>query len=160
MYFQSVMSYALSGAQVSLDAVSGVIKAVTPTLQYSSSNPIVMSPLWKLAANTGPFTRIAAISGATAVLVNAYGSHSKHLNEQYQIKVFDTASRYHFTHTLVILGLPLCRAPYVTATFMLSGIILFCGSCYYYSFTGDKRMNKLTPFGGICFILGWLSMCI
>ena len=36
-----------------------------------------MSPLWKLAANAGPFVKIAALNGAAAVILGAYGSHSK-----------------------------------------------------------------------------------
>jgi len=36
-------------------------------------------PLWKLAANTGPYVRLAAISGATAVILGAIGSHSKQI---------------------------------------------------------------------------------
>jgi len=34
-------------------------------------------PLWKLAATTGPYVRLAAISGATAVILGAIGSHSE-----------------------------------------------------------------------------------
>lgn len=33
-------------------------------------------PLWRLAQATGPFVRIAAISGAAGVILGAYGSHS------------------------------------------------------------------------------------
>lgn len=39
------------------------------------------------------------------------------ISEQYddekgeQRRVFDTASRYHFIHTLALLGLPMCRRP-------------------------------------------------
>jgi len=34
-------------------------------------------PLWKLAAATGPYVRLAAISGAAAVILGAIGSHSE-----------------------------------------------------------------------------------
>ncbi|XP_003705249.1 transmembrane protein 256 homolog [Megachile rotundata] len=156
---QSVLNYALSGAQLSLDAATGAVKFVTRT----NSKPKVeatMSPLWKLASAAGPFTKIAALSGASAVVINAYGAHTPHLKDEKLIKIFDTASRYHLVHSLVILALPLCRSPYLTCTFMLSGMILFSGSCYYYALTGDKRYNKVTPFGGVCYILGWLSMLI
>jgi len=34
-------------------------------------------PLYKLAAASGPYVRLAAISGATAVILGAVGSHSK-----------------------------------------------------------------------------------
>lgn len=35
-------------------------------------------PLWKLAQATGPYVRLAALSGAAAVILGAYGSHSKY----------------------------------------------------------------------------------
>lgn len=35
-------------------------------------------PLWKLAAATGPYIKCAALSGAMAVILGAYGSHSKY----------------------------------------------------------------------------------
>jgi len=34
-------------------------------------------PLWKLAAASGPYVRLAALSGATAVILGALGSHRK-----------------------------------------------------------------------------------
>lgn len=34
-------------------------------------------PLWRLAAATGPYIRLAAFSGAVAVILGAYGSHRK-----------------------------------------------------------------------------------
>lgn len=161
----------------------------------SAPSPI---PLWKLAAATGPYVKLAALSGAVAVILGAYGSHREfednektvwdlknlHFSGQYpketareSVKVFETASRYHFVHTLALLGLPLCRASSVVrngskrhieqrrnfrysqaGVFMVSGILMFCGPCYYFAFTSDKRFSKITPFGGTCFILGWLSM--
>ncbi|XP_014215191.1 transmembrane protein 256 homolog isoform X2 [Copidosoma floridanum] len=119
-------------------------------------------PLWKLALQTGPFVRIAAISGAAAVILGAYGSHKAYPDDkgQEQRRVFDVASRYHFVHTLALLGSPLCRMPYLTSSFLIAGILLFSGTCYYYAFTGDKSYSRLTPVGGTCFILGWLAMLI
>lgn len=34
-------------------------------------------PLWKLAAASGPYVRLAALNGAIAVMLGAYGAHSK-----------------------------------------------------------------------------------
>jgi uncharacterized membrane protein YgdD (TMEM256/DUF423 family) len=30
-----------------------------------------------------------------------------------QRRIFETANRYHFIHTLALLGLPLCRVPHL-----------------------------------------------
>ncbi|XP_020285629.1 transmembrane protein 256 homolog [Pseudomyrmex gracilis] len=120
-------------------------------------------PLWKLAANTGPYVRLAAISGAAAVILGAVGSHRHYPKDETGVekrRIFETANRFHFIHTLALLGLPLCKYPFVAATFFLSGIVLFSGSCYYTAFTDDLRFKRIPPFGGFCLILGWCSMLL
>lgn len=116
-------------------------------------------PLWRMAAANGPFVRLAALNGAAAVILGAYGSHRKYQGKDDR-RIFETANRYHFIHTLALLGLPMCRAPYMAAIFFIAGIILFSGTCYYSAFTGRRELNKITPFGGVCLIAGWLCMCI
>lgn len=92
-------------------------------------------PLWKLAAN-GPYVVLAALSGATAVVLGAIGFHSKYIMYtstrsvdnppvcfignyprddvgQEQRRIFEIANQYHFIHTLALLGLPLCRTPFL-----------------------------------------------
>lgn len=49
-------------------------------LGFKSKNEIKIPspiPLWKLAADTGPYVRLAAFSGAAAVILNGYGFYSK-----------------------------------------------------------------------------------
>lgn len=138
---------------------SSVAGYLTPKGDIKMPPPV---PLWKLASATGPYVRLAALSGATAVILGAYGAHRKYPEDDKvdHKQIFETASRYHFIHTLALLGLPLCRKPFLAATFLLSGVVMFSGTCYYCAFTGDKQWNRLTPIGGVCFIIGWLSMCI
>ncbi|KAJ8680592.1 hypothetical protein QAD02_016379 [Eretmocerus hayati] len=170
MGFQDALNYALFTNPISahtlqitkatVDGVSNLIGLKPKTVEVIKMVP--PEPLWKLASATGPFVRLAALSGAAAVILGAYGSHKNYPDEkgQEQRRVFDTASRYHFIHTLALLGMPLCRMPYLAGTFMLSGIVLFSGTCYYYAFTGKRTYSRLTPIGGTCFILGWLGMMI
>lgn len=40
------------------------------------SKMIPPEPLWKVAAACGPYVRLAGLSGAAAVVLGAYGSHS------------------------------------------------------------------------------------
>ncbi|XP_014470920.1 PREDICTED: transmembrane protein 256 homolog isoform X2 [Dinoponera quadriceps] len=120
-------------------------------------------PLWKLAAANKPYVVLTALNGATAVYLGAIGFHRNYPKGevgQEQRRIFEIANQYHFIHTLALLGLPLCRTPFLAATFMLSGILLFCGSGYYIAFTSDRRFRRTTPIGGFCFILGWCSMCL
>lgn len=39
------------------------------------------------------------------------GHYSKDEIGQEQRRIFETANRYHFIHTLALLGLPLCKFP-------------------------------------------------
>ncbi|XP_012275423.1 transmembrane protein 256 homolog isoform X1 [Orussus abietinus] len=168
MGVQDIISYTLFTNPISSGAYSYAKTASIAVRDYIGLQPRVQVkmvtpdpvPLWKLAAASGPFIRLAAISGTAAIILGATGTHRKYPDEkgQDQKEVFKTASFYHFVHTLALMGLPLCRAPYIAGTFMVSGIVLFCGSCYYYAFTGDKRFSRFTPIGGTCFILGWLGM--
>lgn len=47
-----------------------------------------------------------------------------------------------------------------TTILMTSGMALFCGTCYYISFTNDRRVSKFTPVGGFLLIFGWLSFVL
>ncbi|XP_070156831.1 transmembrane protein 256 homolog [Polyergus mexicanus] len=146
-------SYAWSAASSATDYLG-----LKPKVEIKMQSPV---PLWKLAAASGPYVKLAAISGAAAVILGAVGSHRYYSKDEIgkeQRRIFETANRYHFIHTLALLGLPLCRFPTVAATFFLSGILLFCGSCYYTAFIGDRRFSTSTPIGGFCFILAWCSM--
>jgi hypothetical protein len=44
--------------------------------KQSMGNAIHHEPLWMLARSTGPFIKIAAVSGALAVILGAYNGHS------------------------------------------------------------------------------------
>ncbi|XP_073982643.1 uncharacterized protein isoform X3 [Rhodnius prolixus] len=118
-------------------------------------------PLWKLASSSSYFVKIAGISGASAVILGAYGAHSLLSDDEKDDnvkKAFESANRYHFIHTLALLGVPLCRYPSLSGCLFILGLSMFCGTCYYSSLSGDHRFRRLTPIGGTFFILGWLSL--
>lgn len=75
------------------------------------------TPLWKLASENGPFIRIAGIMGASAVILGAYGAHRTYPKDRVQeLKpIFETANRFHFFHSLALLGVPMCRNPAVVS---------------------------------------------
>ena len=49
------------------------------------------------------------------------------------------------------------RCSIAAAVFMLAGIILFSGSLYALTLTGTKWLGIITPFGGLCFLIAWLT---
>ena len=56
--------------------------------------------------------KVAALSGASAVALGAYGAHTLRPtgpDADYYISTFDRASRYHLTHSLLIAAAPLAR---------------------------------------------------
>lgn len=118
-------------------------------------------PLWKLAGNNLYFVRLAGLSGATAVILGAYGSHRKYPDDKGELRgVFEVANRFHFFHSLALAAMPLVRRPAVTAPLMILGMVLFCAPCYYRAFTGDRSFSRLAPIGGCCLILAWATMML
>jgi uncharacterized membrane protein YgdD (TMEM256/DUF423 family) len=43
------------------------------------------------------------------------------------------------------------------ASLFIAGIVLFSGSLYVLALTGQRWLGAVTPLGGVCFLLGWLS---
>jgi uncharacterized membrane protein YgdD (TMEM256/DUF423 family) len=42
--------------------------------------------------------------------------------------------------------------------FILTGLVLFSGSLYVLSLTGQRWIGMITPFGGTAFLAGWLLL--
>ncbi|CAG2108410.1 unnamed protein product [Medioppia subpectinata] len=103
------------------------------------------------------WTRMAAIFGASAVAMGAYGAHD--MADEYKT-AYETANKYHFFHSLALLAVPLTRRPLIVGTLMTIGMCVFCGTCYTYSLTQNKEVIRYTPFGGLTLILAWLSMLL
>lgn len=115
------------------------------------------------------YLRIAAISGAIAVAIGAFGSHGlKPFMSLAQEGTFKVGSNYHFIHTLALLVIAfnINKHPKLNWSFnlFLAGIICFSGSLYLLSlkqlFGGDaiSFLGPITPIGGLLFIAGWLNL--
>ena len=106
------------------------------------------------------------ISGAIVALIGvatgAFGAHGlRPLLSEHMLNIFETGVRYHLFHALGMLaaGLSLAYAPIrhfkVAAWAFALGIVLFSGSLYALSISGVRGLGIITPFGGLCFIVGW-----
>ncbi|XP_061619834.1 transmembrane protein 256 [Phyllopteryx taeniolatus] len=106
--------------------------------------------------------RLAALSGASAVALGAYGAHGfKHSDpDDYQRALFETANQYHFYHSLALLGAARSGKPAVAGSLLIAGIGMFCGSLYHQAVTGDPGLRKLAPVGGVAMIAGWLAIIL
>lgn len=113
------------------------------------------------------FLFIAAINGFLAILLGAFGSHGlkSRLSEQY-FGVWQTGVQYHFYHALIlcVVGILWSKSANIwlntSGYLFIAGLILFCGSLYWLALGGPRWLGPLTPLGGLCFLLGWLSLAV
>lgn len=108
-----------------------------------------------------------ALNAFLAVAAGAFAAHGLKdtLSAEY-LSVFRTAADYQMMHSigLILIGLlnkqekSICNNS--AALFMLTGIILFSGSLYILAITGIKWLGIITPFGGVCFLIAWLTLAV
>lgn len=105
---------------------------------------------------------IAAINGGLALASGAFAAHGLQGRIDAQaLQTFETGARYHMYHALAIglAALAMRDAAAGPATsaagFFLAGILLFSGSLYLLALTGARAFGLVTPFGGVCFLIGW-----
>jgi uncharacterized membrane protein YgdD (TMEM256/DUF423 family) len=110
------------------------------------------------------FIVIACLLGLMAVALGAFGAHalSSSIPESRQA-TWATAVDYHMFHVLGMLALAAvfrgAQSPWLVRaqTSFLIGIGLFSGSLYALVLLDIPALGAVTPFGGLCFMLGWLS---
>lgn len=117
------------------------------------------------------FLQTGAILGALTVGIGAFAAHGlkDHLNA-YALDVFGKGVTYQFYHTLAILLTGILWKSFpnkqikLAFWFFLAGILLFSGSLYVLAMMVGKGgspafpIGAITPFGGLCFIAGWLFL--
>jgi uncharacterized membrane protein YgdD (TMEM256/DUF423 family) len=113
------------------------------------------------------WTAVGAVFTALAVAMGAFGAHAlKDRLDEYSQSVYEKAVFYHFIHALGIVLISLLARTGIVgpsgearAAWLLSvGILLFSGSLYALAISGTRLLGAITPFGGICFIIGWIVL--
>jgi uncharacterized membrane protein YgdD (TMEM256/DUF423 family) len=113
----------------------------------------------------------AALLGMLAVIAGAFGAHGlKAIITPQQLEVWHTAVEYNFYHVFALLFLAAFakeRNGWVNASYYLFtiGIIFFSGSLYLLACRDilhieAKLIGPITPFGGLLFIGGWVSLAV
>ena len=118
----------------------------------------------------------AGLVGAAAVGLGAFAAHGLEAKlladglsaEQVAKKLAtcDVAVRYHLTHAVALLALSAAPAAWsprrrtVAAALFLLGLAMFCGVLYAQAIGGLVGFNLVVPIGGLCFILGWLTVAL
>src|SRR5690606_35305134 len=111
----------------------------------------------------------AAVLGATATALGAWGAHSLPLLvDEVQANSFKTGTTYQFYYTFALLAVTLVHAKtkmkhFVTAGYaFIAGVLMFSGSIYLLSTKSlsgiafPKMMGLITPIGGLIMIVGWI----
>jgi uncharacterized membrane protein YgdD (TMEM256/DUF423 family) len=129
-----------------------------------------------------PWFRIGAVLAALGVACGAFAAHGldQYFPKKYgdlppkkvagmevptswkYLQDFKTGAEYQMYHSLGLLAVGLAaarasrrRALDAAGWCFLLGIVLFSGSLYVLTLTGDTHWAIATPIGGVLFLIGW-----
>lgn len=111
------------------------------------------------------FFALGSLLALLAVAAGAFGAHAlrSRLTPE-MLSAFEVGARYHMYHALALLAVAWVGTRWpggaVTAAgwLFLAGIVVFSGSLYLLSLTGQRWLGAITPLGGVAFMLGWLML--
>ncbi len=116
-----------------------------------------------MAAAVKVWLTLAALLGASAVILGALGSHALPVVDSARFRLANT---YHLVHALALLGLcalgaarTFSPALHLAAVLLALGTVLFCGGVYAVAL-GAAPMARIAPVGGGLLILGWLVLAL
>jgi uncharacterized membrane protein YgdD (TMEM256/DUF423 family) len=107
-----------------------------------------------------------ALFAAVAVICGAFGAHFLKTKLSAEgLQTFETAVRYQFYHAFALLVTGILYKEFSNkllkwaGNLFIAGIILFSGSLYILCAVQSlKWIGAITPFGGLCFITGWILL--
>ena len=116
---------------------------------------------------TNGFSVAAALLGAAAVVLGAFGQHALagEVTPE-RLATWATSVQYHSMHVLVLLAASL-NSRQISARWLqrscwcfVFGIAIFSGSVYLLVLTDTPVLGAITPIGGVLLILGWISLSV
>ena len=110
------------------------------------------------------WVRAAAVFGFLAVAFGAFGAHAlrERLSER-MLEVYQTGVLYQLVHAAALLAVALYgRATHTDVAWpgwcFSVGMVLFSGSLYLMTLTGETKLGAVTPFGGLAMLAGWVGV--
>ncbi len=106
-----------------------------------------------------------SVLAGLSVVVGAFGAHG--LRERLtpeMLQIYEIGARYQMYHALALLAVGLIQIKIdhpmlnVAGWCFVVGIVIFSGSLYALSITGQRWLGMITPIGGLVFILGWAAL--
>jgi uncharacterized membrane protein YgdD (TMEM256/DUF423 family) len=146
----------------------GRIEGIT-RLEKNQMNPTMSEEESGLPSKRGlGWVSLGAVLAGLSVMLGAFGAHSlkAQLTEK-KLATFHTATDYLGYHALGLIAIGLLifliagdvgRKLKTSAIWISVGILFFCGSLYGLVFDGPRFLGPITPLGGLCFMIGWLTM--
>lgn len=111
------------------------------------------------------FFGLGALSALLAVAAGAFGAHAlRNRMAPDTLGIFEVGARYHMYHALGLLAAAWAAARWpggatiAAGWLFVAGTVIFSGSLYLLSFTGQRWLGAVTPLGGLAFILGWAAL--
>jgi uncharacterized membrane protein YgdD (TMEM256/DUF423 family) len=111
------------------------------------------------------FFGLGALSALLAVAAGAFGAHAlRHRMAPDTLGVFEIGARYHMYHALGLLAAAWAvtrwpgGATTIAGWLFVAGTVIFSGSLYALSLTGQRWLGAVTPLGGLAFVLGWAAL--
>ena len=112
------------------------------------------------------FVLLGSLSAFISVAAGAFGAHylKARLSPEH-LAAFETAARYQMYHAIgLFVSASLTDRGWSLAPragwLFVAGTVLFSGSLYLLALTGITSFGVITPFGGLAFLAGWLSLVI
>jgi len=111
-----------------------------------------------------PFGVLGTAFACIGVAAGAFGAHALRARlDPSLLAVFETGVRYQLVHALALIGVWLAAPrgslrPLAAAGALFTvGTLLFSGSLYALALSGVRAWGAVTPFGGLCFLAGWIA---
>lgn len=98
--------------------------------------------------------RLAALSGALAVIAGAFGAHGA---SGRAVEWLRTGGQYELIHALAAIVAVQLGAEWAAAL-LLGGSALFAATLYAMALGAPHWLGAVTPLGGVGMILGWLLL--
>jgi uncharacterized membrane protein YgdD (TMEM256/DUF423 family) len=108
------------------------------------------------------FFALGSASALLGVAAGAFGAHGLRARLSAEmLAVWETAARYQLFHALALLATAWALSrwpgrPAIAAGWLfVVGTLLFSGSLYALSVSGQRWLGAITPLGGVAFLAGW-----
>ncbi|MBI4246110.1 MAG: DUF423 domain-containing protein [Candidatus Rokubacteria bacterium] len=113
------------------------------------------------------FLVLGSLSAFLAVALGAFAAHGLRgrLGPD-MLATFETGARYHMFHALGLLAAAWAAsrwpggAAIAAGWLFVAGTVIFSGSLYLLSVSGQRWLGAITPLGGAAFLLGWLALAV